>query len=75
MTPIGKLIFVAGLGMALIGLVLWLGSNVPWLRLGRLPGDVMIRRDGFTFFFPVTTMILLSIMLTLVFWIVSLLRR
>ena len=54
------------LGVALLALgVLW-----PWLAklgLGRLPGDVVIERGGLSFYFPVTTMILISIVLTVLF--------
>lgn len=59
---IGLLIVAAG--------VLW-----PWLGklgIGRLPGDFVIRREGFTFYAPITTCILLSVVLSVVFW---LLRR
>ncbi|HSO09916.1 MAG TPA: DUF2905 domain-containing protein [Desulfoprunum sp.] len=43
----------------------------PWLQklpLGRLPGDIFIRREGFQFFFPLTTSILISIVITLILW-------
>jgi len=56
-----KTLIIAGAAILLIGL-LW-----PWLSklgLGRLPGDIVIRRDGFVFYFPVTTMILASIIAT-----------
>lgn len=59
-----KLLIVFGAVMILIGL-LW-----PWLSelgLGRLPGDLVIEREGFSFYFPITTMILVSIVLTLIF--------
>lgn len=51
-------------------LLIALGLLWPWvgkLGLGRLPGDVIIQRDGFTLYFPITTMILISIVLTLIF--------
>lgn len=61
---------VAGLAMALVGLVLW---KTGWLGgLGRLPGDISVERPGFSFYFPVTTCIVVSVILTLVLW---LLRR
>lgn len=56
----------AGVGLILLG-VLW-----PWLArlgLGRLPGDIHIERDGFQFFFPITTGLLISAIVTLVLWI------
>ncbi len=56
----------------LIGLLLLLlGLFWPWLRhlpFGRLPGDIVIQREGFTFYFPVTSMILLSLVLSLLAW-------
>ena len=59
---VGKLLIIVGLGIAAVGLLITLG--VPF---GRLPGDVVVRRPGFTFYFPITTSILLSVLLTLVF--------
>jgi Protein of unknown function (DUF2905) len=58
----GKVLLLLGLGIAGLGLLMLLG-----LPLGRLPGDFYVRRDGFSFYFPLTTSILLSIVLTLVF--------
>ena len=63
----GKLLVVIGLAIAGLGLVVMLG--VP---LGRLPGDIVVRRGSFSFYFPLVTSILLSILLTL---ILSLFRR
>jgi predicted MFS family arabinose efflux permease len=57
----GKTLVVVGLGIAAIGLALMLG--VP---LGRLPGDVHVQRGNFSFYFPLATSILVSILLTLV---------
>jgi hypothetical protein len=52
--------------------VILLGLAWPWLSklpIGRLPGDIVVDRPGFKFFFPVTTMILLSIVLSLILWL------
>lgn len=49
-----------------------LGLAWPWLTklgLGRLPGDIVIERDGFRFYFPITTMVLISLVLSLIFWL------
>ena len=58
--------------LVLIGLLLLLlGLVWPWLRhlpFGRLPGDIVIQREGFTFYLPVTSMILLSLVLSLLAW-------
>ncbi len=62
---LGKIIILVGLFMVLIGGIMILGSKIPFL--GKLPGDILIKRDNFTFYFPLGTCILLSILLTLIF--------
>jgi hypothetical protein len=64
---VGQAIVVIGLVIVAIGTLIWAG--VP---LGRLPGDLVYRRNGFTFYLPMTTSILVSVALTLLAW---LLRR
>jgi hypothetical protein len=68
---LGKGLLVIGLIMAAVGLLLLVADRFPWLRLGRLPGDVSIERPGFRLYFPLGTSILLSILLSLVLWLVS----
>jgi hypothetical protein len=63
LTAIGRWVFVAGIGVMVLGGVLWLVGRFG-LPLGRLPGDIFIQRDGFSFYFPLTTMILISVILT-----------
>jgi hypothetical protein len=58
----GRLLVLAGLGIAALGLLVMLG--VPF---GRLPGDIYVKRGSFSFYFPLATSIILSIILTLVF--------
>lgn len=61
-----KFLLIVGAVIILIGLF-W-----PWLHklpLGRLPGDILIQREHFTFYFPLTTMILISCVLTLLVWL------
>jgi DUF2905 family protein len=60
---VGRFLIVAGIVLVAIGLLLNLG-----LPLGRLPGDVSYRRGNFSFYFPLTTSILASILITLLFW-------
>jgi hypothetical protein len=55
--------------LVIIGALLILAERIPWL--GRLPGDIYIQRPHFTFFFPLTTSILISVILTLVFYFLS----
>jgi len=57
---VGRALVLVGLGIAGIGLLVMLG-----LPLGRLPGDIAVKRDNFSFYFPITTSIILSIILTL----------
>jgi uncharacterized protein HemY len=66
-TGMAKLLIVIGLAIAAAGVALWLG--VP---IGRLPGDVVIRRGAYSFYFPLTTSVLASVVLTVLF---ALLRR
>jgi hypothetical protein len=70
MAPLAKSLILMGLGLAALGALLWLFSGVPFL--GRLPGDIYLRRGNFTFYFPVVTCILISIVVSLIF---ALLRR
>jgi hypothetical protein len=70
MAPLAKSLILMGLGIAVLGALLWLFSGVPFV--GRLPGDILVRRGNFTFYFPVVTCILISIAVSL---ILALLRR
>jgi hypothetical protein len=66
---IGKFLILLGLIIAAIGGLLLFFEKIPWI--GRLPGDIMIQRRNFTFYFPVVTSILLSVILTLIFWLIG----
>jgi hypothetical protein len=59
----GRFFFWLGLSFVAIGALLQFAPNLPWL--GKLPGDIRIQRPGFTFVFPLTTCVLLSVVLTL----------
>jgi hypothetical protein len=63
----GKLLLILGILFVVIGLLLMLGPKIP--LLGKLPGDFIVRRGNFTLYFPLATSILLSIVLTLIFFI------
>ncbi len=69
MIPLGKMLLLFGLLMVLLGLVLLVAGHfsgkVPWL--GRLPGDVYIQRGNWTFYFPLATCLIISVVLTLLF--------
>jgi hypothetical protein len=64
---IGKLILAAGIILIIVGALFMLSGKIPWL--GKLPGDIFIQRKSFTFYFPLATCILASILLTFLFWI------
>jgi hypothetical protein len=64
---IGKYLIIFGLLLVVLGGVFLLSAKVPWL--GRLPGDILVKRGSFTFYFPVTTCVLVSIILSLVFYL------
>ncbi|MEW5865843.1 MAG: DUF2905 domain-containing protein [Bacillota bacterium] len=61
----GRMLILLGIVMVLIGAVLTLAGRIP--GIGRLPGDILIRRGNFTFYFPLATSIVLSVILTLLF--------
>ncbi len=63
--PLGKMLILLGVFIILIGFLLVIGEKIPWI--GRLPGDIIIRKKNFTFYFPIVTSILISIILTLLF--------
>jgi len=71
---LGKLIIVLGAVLIAVGLLLVLLGRTG-LPIGRLPGDIMYRRRNFAFYFPLTTSILLSIVLSLVFYFLSRMHR
>jgi len=64
---LGKMLVLLGVFIILIGLLLMVGDKIPWV--GKLPGDIVIKKEKFTFYFPLTTSILISLILTLLFWI------
>jgi hypothetical protein len=63
----GKLLIVMGIVCAAVGGLLLVSGKIPWL--GRLPGDIIVQRKNITFYFPLATSILISILLTLLFWL------
>jgi hypothetical protein len=67
MRDIGKMLFVAGLVMAVAGFIIWRTGGLG--GLGRMPGDISVERPGYSFYFPVTTCIVVSIVLTLLMWL------
>jgi len=66
--PLGRFLITAGLLLVVVGLLLTFAGRLP-IRLGRLPGDIHIQGKNGSFYFPLTTCVLLSALLSLVMWI------
>lgn len=67
--PLGRALIVFGVIMTGFGLILLLTPKMPWL--GRLPGDILIQRERFSFYFPLASCLVASILLSLLFWMWS----
>ena len=67
MEGLARFLIVSGLVLVAVGAVVYASGRVPWL--GRLPGDFVIRRDGFTFYFPLATSILASVVISLLLYL------
>ncbi len=68
---LGRALLGTGILIAVVGLLLILAEKLPGLPLGRLPGDIRVDRGGFHFYFPLATSILVSLVLSLLLWLVS----
>lgn len=71
MAGLGKLLLISGLLVAAVGALFLLGERFPWLRLGRLPGDLAVERERFKLYVPLGTSLLLSLVVSLVLWLLS----
>jgi hypothetical protein len=67
MSDLARFLIVIGVILVVVGLALLLLPKIP--GLGRLPGDIVIKRENFTFYFPLGTSILISVILSLIFWL------
>ena len=70
MGEIGKVLIILGIFLAVIGVLLLFSDKLPF-NLGKLPGDILYQKDNFTFYFPITTSIVLSIVFSLILYIFS----
>jgi hypothetical protein len=68
---IGKTLVILGGVLLVVGLVIILGSRFSWLGLGHLPGDIRYKGKNTSFYFPLTTCIVLSVVATLILWLIS----
>jgi hypothetical protein len=69
MMPFGKTLIVLGVVLVGVGLLVTFFDKIPFL--GKLPGDIHIKRDNFQLYFPIATSVVLSLLLTLILWIIS----
>ena len=67
MSELGKMLIVFGIILAVVGVILLLAPKIPWL--GKLPGDFTYRGERFTFYFPLATCVLLSVILSLILYL------
>lgn len=74
-TQLGKLFVIIGFVLVALGLALMLGSRFGFLGLGRLPGDIAYKGKNVSFYFPVVTCLVLSVLLTLILWLFSFFSR
>lgn len=68
MNPIAKFIIIGGIIMILVGLFVQFGWK--FVPLGKMPGDIVVEKQNFSFYFPVVTSIIVSVVLTLIFWLI-----
>lgn len=64
MADVGKILLILGGSLALLGLIMLFAPHIPFL--GKLPGDMLFKKDGFSFYFPVVTFLLISLLLTII---------
>jgi hypothetical protein len=70
MNQLGKILIITGIILVVAGLIIYFaGDKLGWI--GRLPGDIRIEKENSRFYFPITTMILLSVLLSVVMWIIK----
>lgn len=72
MRAMGLMLIGLGIVVTLVGMLIYFGPSIPFI--GKLPGDIRIERGNFQFYFPIATCILLSVLLSILFFIVSRLR-
>jgi Protein of unknown function (DUF2905) len=71
---LGRMLLIVGVVLAALGALFYFGGRLPF-RLGRLPGDIVHRGEHTTFYFPIVTCLLVSIVWTLLFWLFNQFRR
>jgi uncharacterized membrane protein len=72
---LGRFLVIIGIVLVILGLIVMAGSKFSFFGLGRLPGDIAFKGKNFQFYFPIVTCLILSVVATLLFWVISLLTR
>jgi len=67
--PLAKLIILTGIILIVVGVILYFFKGIPFL--GKLPGDIHIEKKNFSFYFPITTCILVSVILSIILYLIS----
>ncbi|MBS1518791.1 MAG: DUF2905 domain-containing protein [Bacteroidetes bacterium] len=70
---IGKMLIISGVIIALLGILITFSDRIPFL--GKLPGDIKIKKENFVFYFPVVTSILISILISLIIYFFNRMRK
>ncbi|OXM83297.1 DUF2905 domain-containing protein [Paenibacillus rigui] len=73
MNPVAKLLIIGGIVMIAAGMLWAVGSK--FLHLGRLPGDIVVEKENFKFYFPVVTCIMVSIVLSLILYVIRMFTK
>lgn len=71
---VGKALILTGVLLVAVGVFFYFGGRIPTFGLGRLPGDIRVEREHFHFYFPITTSILVSVILTVIMYLISRIR-
>jgi uncharacterized protein HemY len=67
MASLGKILILFGVLLVALGFIFTVGVKIPWF--GQLPGDIYVRKENFSFYFPLTTCLILSLIITLVLYL------
>ena len=73
MKPIGKLLIIFGIVIIGVGFLLMFFERIPFL--GKLPGDIHVKKENFQFYFPITTSVVLSVIVSAILWLISILSK
>lgn len=69
MTYLGKVLIIIGIVLIFMGVIFIFGIKIPYI--GKLPGDIYVKKGNFSFYFPIATSILLSIVVSIILWLIS----